>query len=187
MDLKGKVKRRLSIPETNTEFDADIADYVSDAVNMLYPIIHRELVPETVTLAKDSNTIDLSTLAGNVKAVRYIEIYDATNSVYNAYDDFVQHGDTLYINYDWDEAKTVKVFGLGAYTESTVPTEFASVVVNWAMSEFYSNLVGNSRKYNLYTQNSGARKADNMRDLSDYYWVRGNQLLVDRAKIEGAS
>ncbi len=66
-----------------------------------------------------------------------------------------------------------------------MPLEYNQVVINWIMSEFYSLLVGDKRKYTLYTQTSAARSVDNLRDLSDYYLDRGNQILADRATIRG--
>ncbi len=187
MDIAGKVKRRLGIPETNIEFDTDIADYVEESLAMLSPIIQREMTTETVTLAADANTVDLTALTGSVRSLRAVEVYNDLDDIYEPYDGFTQHSTTVYIDRSWDEAKTLKLFPLGAYGESNLPIEFVQVIINWSMSEFYSNLVGNSRKYNLYTQASGARKTDNMRDTSDYYWGRGNQLLVDRAKVSGSA
>jgi hypothetical protein len=186
MDIAGRVKRRLGIAEDNTEFDDDINDFVTEAVANLYPVVQCEVAPEVVAVNTDDNSITLSALAGNLKSVRQIEIENA-DGFYEIYDGFTQHSDTLYLDTSFDDTTNVKVYGLASYTLGTLPSELEQVVINWAMSEFYSNLVGNSRKYNLYTQSSGARKTDNMRDTSDYYWSRGNQLLIDRAKVLGSA
>lgn len=185
MDLQVKIKRRLGIPEANTDFDDDLSDYIEESIDALMPIVQRELAPQTVTLASGDNTIDLTALAGDVRSVRLLEIYDTANQQYGSFDEYTQHENTIYLQTSFDESKTINVWGFAPYTQATLPRELAGVVINWAMSEFYSNLVGNSRKYNLYTQSSGARKTDNMRDTSDYYWSRGNQLLVDRATVRG--
>ena len=184
-DIAGKVKRRLKIPAADISFDAEIADYVQESVANLFPVVMDELDPETYALTADTNEIDLSTLDGDVRSIRRLEVFDSGTSKYHNYDEFTQHKRTLYLSRDFIEAKTLRLWPLGPYTSESVPAELEQVVINWSQSEFFSSLVGDARKYNLYTQASGRSKADNMADLSDRYWTKGNQLLIDRAKVRG--
>lgn len=184
---RDKVKRRLGLNEDDDQFDSDIDDFTIEAVNNLYPIVQAELAPETTDLLANENEIDLhgdENLTGKITSVRRLEIQNVEGG-YNSTDDYTIHDRTLYLYNSSDYARTIRIQGNGRYVNGTVPIELDQVIINWTMAEFYSLLTGDKRKYTIYTQSTGARSVDNIRDLSDYYLDRGNQLLADRATVRG--
>jgi len=184
---RDKVKRRLGIYEDDGQFDSDIDDFTLESIKNLYPIIQRELPPEEYVLAMDGNQIPLldPTLTGDIVNVRKLELKDDTTGAWQGYDEFTQHENIVSLYTSWVTGKTLRIEGNGRYTNGNVPSEYDQVIICWAMSEFYSLLVGDKRKYNIYSQTTGSRSVDNFRDLSDYYLDRGNQILADRATIRG--
>ena len=184
---RDKLKRRLGIREDENQFDTDIDDFTYEAVANLYPIVQVELPTETYTLPAGENEISLKheDLSGDIETVRRLEIYSDENDTWNPTDEYTQHDNFIYLYEGFSSGKQIRLHGLGRYNLSNLPKEFEQVVLNWAMSEFYSLLVGDKRKYTIYTQTTGSRSVDNLRDLSDYYLDRGNQLLADRATVRG--
>lgn len=184
---RDKIKRRLGIYEDDGQFDTDIDDFTVEAVKNLYPIVQRELPFETYTMNANTNEIDLDSdqLTGRIVNVRKLEIQDPVNFNWSGYDEFTQHDNIVSLYGAKSSESTIRLQGNGRYTNGNVPSELDQVIICWAMSEFYSLLVGDKRKYNIYSQSSGARGVDNLRDLSDYYLDRGNQILADRATVRG--
>lgn len=174
-----RIKTRLSVD--TTDFDTDIDTFVNESVDALYPMVMDEASPEEVSIGTNDTKFDLPAGIDDVKRIEYKEgrLYLPFQGVYH------QHGSEVIFE-SAPGNLTLRVYGLSRYSVTEVPSQLQTVVINWAMSEFYSMLVGNKRKYNIYAQSSGARSADNMRDLSDYYLDRGNQTLNDRARIHGA-
>ena len=183
---RDRIKRRLGIREIDLQFDSDIDDFVVEGVNSLFPIVQAELPPEDYVLPANESEIDLrdESLTGFILSVRRLKV-QAEDGGFNSFDDYTIHGHTLYLYDSTSSPRTIRIEGLGRYVVDSVPLEYAQVIINWAMSEFYSLLTGDKRKYNIYTQTTGARSVDNLRDLSDYYLDRGNQILADRATIRG--
>ncbi len=179
---RDRVKRRLGINEDDDSFDSDIDDFTIESIDNLFPIVQVELAPEEFPLLPEEYKVDLS--ASDILSVRKV-LLSNTEGVSESTDDFTMHGETLALYGTSSYARIVTVEGLGRYNIDNVPLEYNQVVINWIMSEFYSLLVGDKRKYTLYTQTSAARSVDNLRDLSDYYLDRGNQILADRATIRG--
>lgn len=183
---RDKIKRRLGIREDDGQFDSDIDDFTLEAIANLYPIVQREMPFETVVLDANKNEIDLDKLTSAVVNVRKLELQDDITDEWAGNDEFTQH-DTIVQLYGTNRVSptNVRIHGNGRYTNGNVPPELDQVILVWAMSEFYSLLVGDKRKYNIYAQTSGSRSVDNLRDLSDYYLDRGNQILADRATVRG--
>lgn len=185
--LRSKVKRRLGIKEDETQFDADIDDFVQESVASLFPIVQKEIAPEDFDLPAGENTFNLITpdVSLRIKSIRRLEIYDPSNDTWNPTDEYTQHGSQILLYESFHETKKIRVYGLGPHSYADLPIELIQVVINWAISEFYSMLVGDKRKYNIYTQSNGARSVDNFSSTSQFYLDRGNQLLADRANIRG--
>ncbi|RKZ56091.1 MAG: hypothetical protein DRQ44_17060 [Gammaproteobacteria bacterium] len=180
--FRDKAKRRLGILETNLEFDSDIDDFTQEAVANLYPIIQAELEPEEFVLP--ANEYEISLADSDIVSVRKILIQNESGA-WTSTDDYTMHKDVVSLYSSTSSPLNLRIEGSGRYNMSNVPPEFSQVVLYWVISEFYTILTGDKRKYNIYTQVTGARSVDNFRDLSDYYLDRGNQLLADRATIRG--
>jgi len=179
---RDRVKRRLGILQDDLQFDSDIDDFTTESINSLYPIVQAELAPESFVLNANSSEIDLS--ESEIVSVRKLKFQDE-NGYLESSDEYTMHADVITIYGSSSYERTVVVEGSGRYDVANVPLEYNQVIINWIMSEFYSLLTGDKRKYNIYTQTTGARSVDNLRDLSDYYLDRGNQILADRATIRG--
>ncbi len=179
---RDKAKRRLGIPEADIQFDTDLDDFAIEAVSSLYPIVQAELEPEEFQLP--ANQSDISLADSPIVSIRKIKVQNESGAWVGT-DEYTIHRDVVSLYSSSSSQLNLRIEGSGRYNITDVPPEYSMVVLNWIMSEFYSLLIGDKRKYNIYAQTTGARGVDNLRDLSDYYLDRGNQLLADRATIRG--
>jgi len=185
---RDSVKKRLDIASSVLVFDDAIDEFVLSGVKRLYPIAQRELPVQTSSVVVDNYgeaTVDLSVLVTPCKAARKVEYstgYGFTNS-----DDNYHHGVMLYLRDLPSGTATLRIYGLTNYVLDTVTEELESPVFWYAMSEFYTYLVGNKSKYSIYSQSTGARSVDNMQELADYYEQKANVYINDRAHIYGVS
>lgn len=181
------VKYRANIPLDNDVFDPELEDFANDAVARLYPIVVRELAEDTTTtLSADTHTFSLPTGTDAIRSGGlFIKNSTDTDDCYQSYDEFTLHGSTVYLQEDFDTAKTIKILGLGRHTINTLPEEFKVAIVYYVLSDFFSLLAGNKAKYNQYLQATGARSVDNMREMSDWYSEKAAQEVADRAQIQG--
>lgn len=179
-----RVKRKLYIGTSNTDFDTEIDQFVDEAVDELWPILQEELAPDTSTsLAAEENEFDLP---DGCEGVRWLEASDSQATYLKIpTSDYTVHAGKVYLDEPFAENKTIKVFGLGRYAQADVPAEFCETVICWATSKFYHFLAGNKRKYNIYMQTTGRSGTDNMIDLADYFRDIGNQHLMDRVSLIG--
>lgn len=178
-----RVKTRLHIAASNTDFDADINDYVESAVNRLYPMVTKLMDTREVTLTSNSQTVELQSGA---EGVSFIEIIQ--DGEYDFYEEYSLVGRKI----RFDNSQTSgRKFAITEYTRHTyaaitdIPAEYELVVVYWAMSEFYEFLAGNKRKYSVYMNSAGTNAVDNMQDMVDRLEERANDILGDRFEMGG--
>ncbi len=184
------IKSRLDI--TTSDWDTILATLLQSAVKRLYPFAQREIDMQTATPTIDAYgeaKISLATLTTPVLEAARVEGYNGSH--WFDVDNITHHGSELFVRDIPSTTTSLRIYGRGGYTldasvtASTVPEHLEQAVWWYAMSEFYDYLLGNKRKYNLYTQN-GARAVDNMQDQSEYYEQKANTYLNDHATVYGA-
>jgi len=179
---RSRVKDLLDISDTS--LDSDIDNYVTDAVNMLYPIAMAEVAPDTTkTFASGGRDV---TLPSGVDQVRRLELYDDDLSDYYPTDDYIVHAGSIWLDQATSSSTQARIWGWARHTIGTVPAELYDVVFYWAASLFYSALAGNKRKYNIYIGSAGSAADRDIKDSADYYMNHANQILADRAKLAGS-
>lgn len=180
---RNRVKDLADIASTDTSFDADIDNYVTSAVNNLYPMAMAEVAPDiTKTFAADGRNV---TLPSGIDQIRRLELYDSTISDYVPEPDFIVHGTEIWLDEAVSASTVARIWGWARYALTTVPAELELVVIYWATSYLYDSLAGNKRKYNTFIASTGAAGDRDMKDSADFYLQKGNQMLVDRAKLAG--
>jgi hypothetical protein len=189
------VKNRLDL-SSDTTFDTVLADYILAAVKRLYPRAGAQIAPQTVSISPDTYGeafVDLqsASLTTKLDGVRLVEI--AGSGAWAPNDSRYQHGTQLRLRDLPSWATQAKLYGLNRFVldasvaaNTTVPEELEHAVIWYAMSEFYENLTGNKRKYNIYMQTNGARGVDNMRDEAIYYEQRADQYIEEQRTGGGA-
>lgn len=182
------VKNLLDIDISITTFDNNINSFVGLAVNRLFPQAQREVQAQDATFSAVTAgraEVDLSALTTPLNAVRFLEL-SVDGSTFTDHDDSIQHGNILYID-NVRGATRVRLYGLAAHTITSVPLELELAVVYYAVADFYRYLIGNKRKFNIYSQASGARAADDMRDQADYYENLAKDYLLNHSTMYGGS
>lgn len=187
------VKNRLDLV-SDTTFDTVLADYISAAVGRLFPRAGAEVDPQTVSVSPDSYgevSIVLSGLTKPCADTRQVE--GMGGGAWFPLDSKYVHNKTLRLRDVPSYCTTVRIYGLNRFTlhasdpaQTTIPEELELAVIWYAMSEFYENLTGNKRKYNIYMQTTGARGVDNMRDESIYYEQKADQYLEEQVGLYGS-
>lgn len=181
------VKNRLDIPSSDTTFDTQINDYVTQAVNRLFPRTGQETAPQTVSVTVDQfgeALIDLSTLPTPVSDVRLVE-YVGTGAVAPADSKYV-HGTQLRLRDLPSWTAQAKIYGLVPFTITTVSPQLELAVIWFAMSEFYENLGGNKRKFNIYMQTNGVSAMGEMRQEAQFYENKADMFLDEQATMYGS-
>jgi hypothetical protein len=177
------VKTRMDIASSITTFDAQIQEFVTDAVNRLFPSAAKEVDAQSVVIAPDNYgevIVDLTTLSTPLSAARSVEIsagyeWQATRQLYH-------HAGKLRIRGVSSNMLNARIYGLIPYVITTVPDNLAPAIYWYAMSEFYDYLAGNKRKYNLYAQ-AGGRQVDNMAAESTFYSDKADAYVNDHATV----
>lgn len=187
------VKNRLDLV-SDTAFDTVLADYISAAVGRLFPRAGAEVDPQTVTVSPDSYgeaTVVLSSLPTPITDTRQVE--GMGSGAWFPLDSKYVHNKTLRLRNVPSYCTTVRIYGLNRFTlhasdpaQTTIPQELELAVIWYAMAEFYENLTGNKRKYNIYMQTTGARGVDNMRDEAIYYEQKADAYLEEQAGLYGS-
>jgi hypothetical protein len=187
------VKNRLDLVG-NTDFDTVLADFISAAVGRLFPRAGAEVDPQTVSVSPDSYgevNIVLSTLPTPIADSRQVE--GMGTGAWFPIDSKYVHNKTLRLRDVPSYCTSVRIYGLNRFTlhatvpaNTTIPEELEMAVIWYAMSEFYENLTGNKRKYNIYMQTTGARGVDNMRDEAIYYEQKADAYVEEQAGVYGS-
>lgn len=180
------VKALLYIDTSNTDFDSEIDQFVDESTSELWPILQMDVAPNTDTsLASGENSFALPSGIDNVK---WLEVSD-TQVDYLKIPAYLykQHAGSIYLQETYDETKTIRIFGTTKYAHTDLPDEFHNVVVYWAVAKFYRMLIGNKRKYNIYTTATGRAGVDNMASMAEDFQDDGNTLLMDRVALLGQS
>ncbi len=182
-------KNRLGL--TVTTWDNQLTDFFDTAVDRLYPKVQKEVAAQSVTPTVDSYgeaTVDLSSLGTALDDVRLVEATEGFQ--WYPVDEIYRHGNSLRIRGLRSEVSSIKVYGLKKYVVAAdtvdIPEVFELPVLWFMMSEFYDYLAGNKAKYNIYTQTTGARAVDNMRDESAYYEAKAEEYIDSHASPYGS-
>lgn len=181
------VKRRLGIPLATTTWDTDIADYIVQAVNRLWPKAAYEVASQDKAITVDSYgeaTVDMSSLSTPVSDARSVEISDG-NGWWPA-SKIYRHGVTLRLRGLKTSDTTARIYGLKPYTIAQVPEDLQLAVFWFAMAEFYDYLAGNKSKYTIYVQQTGARAVDNMRDEASFFEAKAEAHVDEHSTIYGS-
>lgn len=183
-EYRSAVKKRVDIDEAVTTFDTYIDDFVTQSVRRLYPLASEETAPDTVTITVNTaGEAEVTFTAIDNDDVRMVEVYDG--AFWFPVDLIYRHGNTIRLRGLNTNCVQAKLYGLKAYATTTVPQHLELAVIWYAMSQFYDFVAGNKRKYNVYMQNGGS-SVDDMRQQSDYYEAKADDLLKERATIYGA-
>jgi hypothetical protein len=181
------VKYRLDILNTDTTFDAQLTDYINQAVNRLYPRTGVEVAAQTANLTVDTygeGTVDLSALSTPVTDVRFVEVTEGY-AMYPA-DSKMVHGTILRLRDLPTSVTQVKIWGLNSFTLATVPASLELAIYWYAMSEFYENLAGNKRKFNIYMQTTGVSAMQEMRQEALFYEQKADAYVDEQAPVYGS-
>lgn len=176
---RASMKSRLDIPTADTTFDAFIDACVLDAVDRFAPVVYEQVAPQSVNITSTSDgsaIVDLSALNPTLDDIRSISAVDSFTNW--DLDDYAMHGNELKLR-SVANATSVKIYGLKAYSLSTIPSYLKPAVFYFAQSIFYTFLMANKAKYNVYMQN-GRGAVDNMQDLVDFWDQKGAEYLQDK-------
>lgn len=185
-EVKTSLKHRLGLSSVTT-FDTFIdTEIVPAAVRRLYPRASLEVdSQEIASISVDDFgecTVDLSSISTPVAAARRVEAYDGYTwrQLFETY----HHGKYLRLRGLIKSSDTkIRIYGIQAFTAiADVPDQYLQAVYWYGMSEFYDFLAGSKSDYNIYTQNSGARAVDNMRDESVYFEQRADSYIDQQVK-----
>lgn len=177
-EARNGLKSRLDIASSIITFDDVIDQFVLDAVKLLAPAVFQEVAEQQTTTSPSEHgqvTIDLSTLSTPLDDVREIEASTGTGDEWPV-DAYSVHGTSLRIRELPSDTTKIHIYGLKAYTLTTLPTNLEYVVYCFAQALFYTFLMANKAKYNVYMQN-GRGAVDNMQDLIDYFEQKGQDYL----------
>ncbi len=158
------VKSRLDIDTAITDFDAQINQFVTDAVDRLYPTAMQDAGVVPLPCTPDSVTRQSTITLTNLDGFRYIEALGSDGFPYPV-DDVYQYGNIVRLRNLSSDTSKVLVYGLKRYTLATIPPELKRAIFYYAMADFYNFLVGNKRKYNVYMSN-GRAAVDNMDEIA---------------------
>jgi hypothetical protein len=178
-DARTAMKSRLDIISADTTFDDFIDQCVLDAVDRFAPTIYREVAPQVVAITPvpgGQAIVDLSALSPSIDDIRELEAVD--NFTDWALDQYQMHGDELRIR-EVGHATSVRIYGVKAYELSTIVPWLRPAVYFFAQAIFYTMLMANKSKYNVYMQN-GRGAVDNMQDLVDFWDQKGMEYLQDK-------
>lgn len=181
------VKNRLDIANSDTTFDTQLTDYFTQAVNRLYPKTGVEVAAQTASLSVDSfgeASVDLSTLTTPVTDVRFVEV-NGGQATFPA-DSKMVHGTILRLRDLPSYVTQAKIWGINSFTLATVPASLELAVYWYVMSEFYENLAGNKRKFNIYMQTNGVSAMSEMRQEALFYEQKADAYVDEQSPMYGS-
>lgn len=184
-------KNRLYL-EGSTEFDTELTDFFSTAVDRLYPKVQQEVAVQTVNATVDSYgeaTVDLA--SGPSTALDDVRAVEATEGQrWYPVDSIYRHGTSLRVRGLETDVTQLRLYGLKKYVVSgssvALPAHFELPVIWYMMSEFYNLLAGNKSKFNVYQQQAGGNAVDDMRAEADYFEEKANEYIDEKATLYGA-
>lgn len=179
-DARAGMKKRLDIPAADTTFDDTIDQFVEDAVKRFAPGVYEEVDVQEVSVTvsdRGEAIVDLSALGTSIDDVKELEA-SAGDGEYPA-DTFKIHGTKMRVRELTSDVTSLFIYGLKEYTLDTIPPYLELPVYYFALSEFYTFLMANKAKYNVYMQN-GRGAVDNMQDLVDFWEQKGLEYMADK-------
>lgn len=179
------IKARLSLVD-NT-FDSLIESLVSASVNRIFPTAGDPVAAQVKSITTDDYgeaIIDLSSLTTAVNFARKSEY--STGGAFHPVDRSFHHGNNLYLRGLPTTAINARIYGVKPYTITNLPTYLEQAIIWYGMAEFYDYMASNDSSYNIYSQTSGARAVDNMRDEALYYESKAKVFLNEQAQLYGS-
>jgi hypothetical protein len=184
-DARSRMKKRLDIADSITTFDDMIDEFVIDGVGRLAPTVYQQVASQTVPITVSDNgeaSVDISGLTTPLDDVREVEA--VVNGFAFPADMFNIHDTILRVRELPSDASSLQILGLKEYELATVPRYLHLAVFYFAQSEFYTFLMANKNKYNVYMQN-GRSAVDSLQDLVDFWEQKGINYLEDKSQPYG--
>lgn len=179
-DARAKMKKRLDIQAAITTFDDDIDEFVLDGLSRLSPEIYHEVgvQVEAVTPSDYGEVnVDLSALSTPLVDVREVEASGGDGEY--PVRTYKVHGTNMRVRELRSDVTALYISGFDEYTLDNLPSYLNLPVIYFGLSEFYTFLMSNKAKYNVFMQN-GRGAVDNMQDQVDYWDQRGISYLEDK-------
>ena len=179
------VKSRLDIDSTVTTFDSLIDGFVNDAVNRLFPKAMQDAGQYNQVVVIDSQTGQgiVSLTASTFDTYRSIEAL-GSDGVPFPVRDTMQFGTNVRVRGLSSSVSTPVIYGLKRYTLTTVPLELERAIYYYAMSDFYSFLVGNKRYYNAYMSN-GRGEVESMDEIAAGLESKADAIVEEKSTYYG--
>lgn len=178
-EARAAVKRRVDIDSDVTDWDTHIDDFVDTAVGRFYPDAMQDAGVTTASVTVDQYGQAIMALPGGFDGYRQIE-----TSTGNPINQTYQYGNNVRLRDLNSDVTQVVVYGLKKYTLATIPPELKLALYWFAISDFYTFLVGSKRQYNSFMQN-GRPEVDNMEELADAYELKAKVLLTEKGVTYG--
>lgn len=188
--VKTDVKAMLGL--TGSTFDALLDTLIPIAVNRLFPDSGYELPRVSVNVSVDNYgeaIIDLSAQSPVIAFARRVEYLGSGTAAAEVEDKYHQ-GRFLYLRQLPSWTTSVLIYGIAEFTlhatvdaSTTIPNYLQLGLYWYIMSAFYDQLAGSKSDYNIYSQTSGARMVDNLRDESTYFEAKAKQYVMEQTNI----
>ncbi len=187
---RSKIKNKLDIASADVTYDAILLECIEQAIPRLSPWIQYQVAEDvSQSLAVDADKFTLT--AG--QDLQRLYGRTASTDVWRELDLWRQHRNTVYITEPVDSTTSLKILSQRPFTYSDadlelLATDYPSAMLplyNFAMSEFYTYLTGNKRKFNDYIQSRGVSTLDEMKDLVTFYEERAIKILENEVSAEG--
>lgn len=179
------VKNRLKIKSADTSYDTVLDDFITSAVNRLCPRIGLESDVQTKAVTVDSYgevSVDLTSFSTAIDFAREVEAFDGF--AWFTVEDTFHHGKYLRLRGLTGDISTIRVYGITYYTAIDQVQAWALQAVYWyAMAEFYDNMTGDKKIYNIYAQQLAARGMESMNEMSDFFNQRADAYIEEQRQV----
>jgi hypothetical protein len=180
-------KKRLHL--SNNDFDDILEAFFENAVDRLYPKLQKEVASEEVTPTVDSYgeaVVDLAAL--ELDDARMVEAM--TSGHWFSAPNIFRHATNLRVRDLPTDTTMLRVYGLTKYTVVNdvvdLPGVFELPVIWYMMSDFFDHLAGNKSNFSAYTQQAGGNAMEDMRDQAQYYEIKADNFIDDKAQLYGS-
>lgn len=189
-DAVNSAKSRLFLTET-TDFDSELADFFETAVTRLYPKVQKEMPSQQANVVVSNYGeafVDLSLLSTPLDDVRDVEA--SAGYEWQSVENIYRHGTEMRVRGLSTSITQLRLYGLKKYaivdSEVDLPSYMEPPVIWFMLSEFFDMLSGNKSKFNVYTQQAGGRAVEDMRNEAQYYEVKAEAYIDEKANLYGA-
>lgn len=176
-EARTSIKRKFKI--TGSTLDTDIDEAVATAVDLLAPFIKKPII-DTYNVASGSDTQYLEPVLLTTDADLIAVNITGGSTINEPFTDYTRRGNRILLKQWLADDTDVTLFLEVPYTITTIadiPRMYTRPMIELASAEFATTLAGDKSRYNIYSQQTGARGVDNMLDLAEYYETRALQRL----------